>query len=142
MTKLTNFIQDIDAMHTKFGVHDAVAKMDAEKLRKFLEFRINFLVEELTETQKAFAENDPEEIVDGLVDLTVIAVGTLGLLQVDMQKAWDAVHTANMSKVPGVKPGRINPLGLPDLIKPSGWCPPSHSGNHGLLTVMVEQFGE
>jgi len=36
-----------------------------------------------------------------------------------------------MSKKPGVKPGRPNPFGLPDLLKPSGWTPPTHEGNHG-----------
>ena len=138
MTKLTNFIQDIDAMHVKFGVHDAVAKMDAEKLRKFLEFRINFLVEELTETQKAFAENDPEEIVDGLVDLIVVSLGTLNAFGVDEQKAWDVVDAANMSKEPGIKLGRPNQLGLPDMCKPESWVAPSHAGNHGLLTKALK----
>ena len=43
------------------------------------------------------------------------------------------VLEANMAKEPGVKEGRPNPLGLPDLMKPEGWTAPSHEGNHGIL---------
>jgi len=38
-----------------------------------------------------------------------------------------------MSKEVGIKEGRDNPLGLPDLVKPAGWLAPDHSGNHGDL---------
>lgn len=133
---MSTLIEDIDTMHHKFGVHDAVAKMDPEKLRKFLEFRIAFLDEELNETKKAFAESDAEEIVDGLIDLIVVALGTLNAFGVDEEKAWDAVYKANMAKEPGIKPERPNPLGLPDMLKKPGWTPPSHASNHGLFTKM------
>ena len=43
----------------------------------------------------------------------------------------DAIYEANMSKESGVKPGRPNPFGLPDLIKPADWQGPDHEGNHG-----------
>jgi len=128
-----NWVQDITLMHNQYGVkewmHDN--KNDTDKMRKYLEFRINFLREELDETQKAFAESDPEEIVDGLIDLCVVAIGTLEAFGVDPYKAWDQVLKANMNKEIGVKPERPNPLGLPDLIKPEGWEAPSHEGNHG-----------
>jgi len=55
----------------------------------------------------------------------------------DSQKAWDAVHNANMAKVPGVKESRPNPFGMPDLIKPEGWEGPSHEGNHGDLPNII-----
>jgi predicted HAD superfamily Cof-like phosphohydrolase len=78
-------------------------------------------------------EKDAEEIVDGLIDLCVVAIGTLDAFGIDAYKAWDEVHQANMSKEVGVKKERPNPLGLPDLVKPEGWINPSHGGNHGLL---------
>ena len=102
-----------------------------EKLKDFLAFRLDFLEEELTETVKAFAENDGEELVDGLIDLCVVAIGTLDAFGIDPYKAWDEVLKANMSKEVGVKPTRPNPLGVPDLIKPDNWKAPSHTGNHG-----------
>lgn len=128
--------QDINDMHTKYGVRNAVKEFDSEKLRAFLRFRLDFLHEELGETEKAAAANQPidsEEVVDGLIDLCVVAIGTLDALGVDPYKAWDEVHRANMTKEVGVKESRPNPLGMPDLIKPEGWEAPSHANNHGLL---------
>ncbi len=136
----TNWVQDINDMHAKFGVHKWVAQKIAENdyaaLRKFMEFRIDFLKEELKETSDAFEASDAEEIIDGLIDLCVVAIGTLDAFGVDAYKAWDTVHTANMSKEPGVKPSRPNPLGLPDLIKPEGWIAPSHKGNHAIVEII------
>jgi len=128
-----DWVKDIHDMQTKFGTRDAVEKMDKEKLRTFLKFRLDFLNEELTETKNALENADPEEIVDGLIDLCVVAIGTLDAYGVDAYDAWDEVLDANMAKEPGVKEGRPNPLGLPDLIKPEGWTAPSHEGNHGIL---------
>lgn len=133
-----NWVQDINDMHRKFGVHKWVHEQliagDKEKLKKFLEFRINFLREELNETASAVENNDAEEIVDGLIDLCVVAIGTLDAFGIDAHKAWDEVHNANMSKEPGIKESRPNPLGLPDLIKPDDWKGPEHDGNHGYFT--------
>ena len=127
----TNWVRDMNNMHAKYGVHKWV-KNNPDKLRKYLEFRINFLQEELDETQRAaFIYEDPEEIVDGLIDLCVVAIGTLDAFGVDANAAWDEVLKANMAKEVGVKPERPNPLGLPDLMKPEGWQPPSHEGNTG-----------
>ena len=130
------WFQDIADMHTKYGVNEKVNKFDAEKLRKFLEFRVAFLEEELNELKDNM--NNPEEIVDALIDLCVVAIGTLDAFDVNPYRAWDEVHSANMNKQVGVKASRPNPLGLPDLIKPEGWTAPSHEGNHGLLTKIVE----
>ena len=121
---------DIFEMHNKFKVHDAVRKMDTEKLKAFLEFRIRFLQEELDEMKNT---DNPEEITDALIDLCVVAIGTLDAFEINAYRAWNAVHTANMAKEIGIKVTRPNPLGLPDLIKPDGWVAPSHSGNIGLL---------
>lgn len=129
-----NWVNDISLMHAHYGVNEKVKAFDKEKLKQFLEFRMAFLDEELMETEKAVSENDAEEIVDGLIDLCVVAIGTLDALGVNSYDAWNRVLAANMAKQVGVKPSRPNPLGLPDLIKPEGWEAPSHAGNHGLLT--------
>jgi hypothetical protein len=125
-----DWVQDIADMHRKFGVNDAVRKMDADKLKAFLEFRIRFLQEELDEMRNA---DDPEEVTDALIDLCVVAIGTMDALDINAHIAWDEVHRANMSKQVGIKASRPNPLGLPDLIKPKGWIAPFHTGNIGLL---------
>lgn len=87
--------------------------------------------EELSETLAAYNNGDAEEVVDGLIDLCVFAIGTLDVFGVDAWDAWNRVHSANMAKEPGVKPGRPNPFGLPDLLKPGGWKAPTHEDNHG-----------
>jgi len=127
----SNWVNDMNSMHVKYGVHGSVDKMDKKKLQAFLDFRLNFLEEELNETRAAAQNGDAEEIVDGLIDLCVVAIGTLDAFEVDAHKAWDEVLKANMAKEVGVKEGRPNPLGLPDLVKPEGWVGPSHEGNHG-----------
>lgn len=143
-------------MHAKYKVHDAVRAMDKSMLNAHLKFRLDFILEELTETYKAagyalmanvqqvdvpenLGPDDAEEVVDGLVDVIVVATGTLDVLDIDSDKAWDEVHRANMNKDVGIKETRPNPLGLPDLIKGPTWQAPSHRGNHGLLT---EMFGK
>jgi len=125
-----DWVKDIHIMQAKYLTRQWV-ETNPDKLKEFLEFRVDFLKEELMETKKATTENDPEEIVDGLIDLCVVAIGTLDAFGVDPYKAWDAVLEANMNKEVGKKPSRPNPLGVPDLIKPEGWEAPSHNGNHG-----------
>ena len=127
-----DWVQDIADMHTKYGVNEKVREFDAEKLKKFLEFRVKFLEEELNELKDNI--DNPEEIVDALIDLCVVAIGTLNAFDVNPRLAWNEVHEANMNKQVGVKESRPNPLGLPDLIKPEWWIAPDHAGNHGLLS--------
>jgi hypothetical protein len=122
-------------MHVHYGFHEAVDSLSVDKLRKYLKFRANFIGEEYKELQGNL--KNPEEVVDALIDICVVAIGTLDLYGVDGQEAWDRVLQKNMLKAVGVKESRPNPLGLPDLIKPEGWTPPSHEGNHGKLTVFV-----
>ncbi len=130
---MNDWANDIYMMHNKFGVKEwfEANKDNKDLMDKYLRFRLSMCKEELDETLAAVATKDPEEIVDGLIDLCVFAIGTLDVFGVDAHKAWDAVYEANMSKSPGVKEGRPNPFGLPDLIKPDGWTAPSHEDNHG-----------
>ena len=91
-----NWVEDIHLMQSKYLTRQWV-ETNPEKLKKFLEFRVDFLKEELMETTAAVTNNDPEEIVDGLIDLCVVAIGTLDAFGVDPYKAWDAVLEANMN---------------------------------------------
>lgn len=135
-TQKTNWVQDITNMHTKFGVNTVVRTFDREKLTKYLKFRLDFIQEELTEGYNAKSADD---LVDSLVDIIVVALGTLDVFDVNADTAWNAVHTANMTKEVGIKPSRPNPLGLPDLTKPEGWSSPTHIDNGGLLDKIYAQ---
>ena len=134
-----NWFHDMKVMHQKFGVNkwmQAEQQSDVEfkRLNKFMQFRLGMMQEELDETKKAYEEQNAEEMVDGMIDLCVFAIGTLEVFGVDASKAWDEVFKANMSKEVGIKKGGPNPLGLPDLMKPEGWKGPNHEGNHGNIS--------
>lgn len=129
-----SWLGDINFMHEKFGTNEVVKKFSPELLKEFLQFRIRFLDEELQEMKDA---ESAEDVVDALIDLVVVAIGTLDAFQVDGQVAWNAVWEANIAKKAGVNPSRPNAFGLPDLIKPEGWTSPSHEGNHGLLAKVA-----
>jgi len=130
-----NWSKDMNAMHAKFGVHEAVSKMDANKLAEFLEFRIGCLQEELDELKAA---KNGDDAVDALIDLSVFAIGTLDLFGIDADTAWDRVYRANITKEIGIKAARPNPLGLPDLIKPEGWTAPTHKDNTGIFDKIYD----
>ena len=138
-----SWVGDIAAMHTKFGVNPVIRNLEKEQLKRFLQFRIDFLKEELTEMDDAlndpeFAKDRADETVDALIDLCVVAIGTLNAFDVDSDEAWTRVHEKNMQKSAGVNASRPNPLGLPDLIKPEGWTPPTHVDNVGLLRKVFD----
>lgn len=129
----TNWVKDIEVMHQKYGAKAVIKNLNKEQLRSFLDFRIKFLEEELNELSDS--RNSPDDIVDALVDLCVVAIGTLDLFEVDANLAWDRVLVANMNKSPGVKSTRPNPLGFPDLIKAASWVAPDHTNNTGLIVA-------
>lgn len=137
-----NWVEDIANMHAKYGVHPVMKTLDSGKLEAFLKFRIDFLEEELEEMRAALVDYQTgkldgtkaaDDTVDALIDLCVVAIGTLDAFNVDAYEAWDRVLEANMNKEVGIKASRPNPLGLPDLIKPEGWVAPVHSDNVGML---------
>lgn len=125
-----DWVKNTADMHAKYGVNKIVNEFDEDKLKKYLEFRILCLQEELDELKEA---KNGDDAVDALIDLCVFAIGTLDSFGVDSHKAWDAVYKANMTKITGIKESRPNPWGLPDLIKPDGWVAPTHKGNEGLF---------
>lgn len=85
--------------------------------------RLDFIEEEFEETILAYAKKDDEEIIDGLIDIIVVALGTLTLMGCNTQAHWDEVLRANMDKIVGKKKGREMKH---DLTKPDDWIPPRH----------------
>lgn len=122
----TDWVTDIVDMHIQFEMGPSKVFLDGDLLR----FRQNFLEEELREFDEAIQENNPEKAVDALIDLCVIAIGTLDLGKIDTHEAWNRVLIANRKKIRGINDSRPNSRGV-DLVKPEGWVPPSHNGNTG-----------
>ena len=143
----SKWYDDIRIMHEKFGAREWVENMYLSKnyklLNDFLAFRLDFLEEEFEETQEAFLKKDANEVVDGLIDLIVIAIGTLQLFDCDADLAWNEVLRANMAKEPGANKSRKNPFGLPDMNKPEGWQGPEyHAGHVGMLAEIFKNEKE
>ena len=135
----TNWFKDMQDMHKKYGVnkwYQAEQQSDVawRRFNKFMQFRLGMMQEELDETKEAFELKDAPGMVDGIIDLCVFAIGTLEVFGVDANKAWDEVYRANMAKEVGIKEGRPNPLGLPDLKKPDDWQGPVHEDNCGNIS--------
>ena len=123
----------IQEMHAKFNTYEAVNNMDKETLLSFLKFRKDCIQEEVDELADAISKFEKSKslkhadlIIDSTIDAIVFSLGLLDLLQVDTATAWDKVMNANLNKEVGIKVGRSNPFGLPDLIKPEGWQSPCH----------------
>lgn len=125
-------IAQIERMNTKYG-------FDKIPLTKeILNFKLSCCIEELSETMNAANVNhDADGIVDGLVDLSVFAIGILYNAGVDVRKAFREVMAANLQKERGTKPTRPNSGGV-DLIKPEGWQAPSHKDNLGQFKNLYE----
>lgn len=116
-----NVFTDMTLMHQRYGFHPSQGnhKLDVDQVKA----RLDFIREELDETYLAFFEASPANFIDGLIDIVVVAVGTLDLLGINGEGAWKEVYNRNIQKEVGSNPSRPNTKGM-DLIKPKGWKPP------------------
>lgn len=137
--KRGDWAADMAIIHSRFKVNETIQALDSETLREYLQFRVDFLEEELTELRDAIAEGSADDVVDSLTDLVVVAIGTLDAFSVDSHKAWYRVYDKNLEKEPGENPNRPNKFGFPDMIKPENWQPPTHADNIGLLSKIFNQ---
>ena len=98
--------------------------------------RIAFLDEELGELKAAhhmagvFSDrddnplNEKADMLDALVDIVVVAMGTAYQCGWDFETAWKRVHDANMLKT-AVSNESVGSRTMDfDLKKPEGWCAP------------------
>jgi hypothetical protein len=130
-----NVFNDMQAFHRKYGFHEE------ELSPKQLVGRLEFLREELDETQQAALDLNSKEVVDGLIDLIVVAAGTLDLLigPAYASDAWRKVMTANHKKVIGFNEKRPHTEGK-DLVKPAGWKAPDLELEAGPLTDLFDNW--
>ncbi len=110
---------------------------DGEVTEEVVDYRMSLLTEEYQETVGAHMVGNAEELVDGHIDLIVIAMGNLEIFGVDAHEAFNRVMVANMSKVLG-KRRESDPEGK-SIMKPEGWVGPDHSDNHGELDRVYDE---
>jgi len=90
----------------------------------FCNFRLKLLTEEFEETKHAIEQNDIVEVADGLVDLTVIAMGTAAGLGIDFNACWSNIMASNLSKSRGIAKNTKRKHKL-DLIKGEEYFSPN-----------------
>jgi hypothetical protein len=89
-----------------------------------MEVRLRHLEEELSELSYAYTRGNEAEVIDALVDLVYVALGTAYLCKFPFQKVWDAVHAANMKKIRAVRACDSRRGSTFDVVKPKGWKKP------------------
>ncbi len=117
--------QDVFAFNTKFAVPMASTAQLLDD--GAYNFRVGFLREELNEFVNAQYQQNLPESIDALIDLVYVAYGTAQMMGVSpamWQEMWDAVQTANMSKVRAISIGESKRKSTLDVIKPDGWVGP------------------
>jgi hypothetical protein len=134
-------INDIKEMHNKFQVTEFINNNSDNKLllQKFLKFRLDFIKEELDETFDAYFNRNDVEVLDGLIDILVVTLGTLDVFKCDTPKAWENIHNSNMSKTPGVNLTRPNNFSLPDMVKGKNFKKPDIKNYTGLLKQILHK---
>jgi len=134
-------INDIKEMHNKFQVTEFINNNSDNKLllQKFLKFRLDFIKEELDETFDAYFNRNDVEVLDGLIDILVVTLGTLDVFKCDTPKAWENIHNSNMSKIPGVNLTRPNNFSLPDMVKGKDFKKPDIKNYTGLLKQILHK---
>jgi predicted HAD superfamily Cof-like phosphohydrolase len=154
-----NDFHDVGDFHTKFGLTSVVDQgaYPRHPTRELLEFRLNFLLEELKEIVqgagavfhlKQFLDRAPEltielpsadhwdhaQVFDGLIDLNYVSLGLAHIEGYPWREGWDLVQTANMAKERATDETASARGGTWDVIKPPGWKPPDIEGllrDHG-----------
>jgi predicted HAD superfamily Cof-like phosphohydrolase len=109
-----DWCQDVRDFHDKY-VPEQTGDKPAIPSPELIMFRFKLMLEELQEIKLGIYKGDLPAVIDGLVDLINVTIGTGIACGVDLRPVWDAVHAANMSKGPSVN-------GKPT--KPPGWQPP------------------
>lgn len=136
---LTRMWCDIVDFHHKFGLnYDGPPRVLPGELG---DFRAKFLQEELDEYNEARAEiaangdSIPlrEKLLDALVDLVYVALGTAYLHGFNFAEAWRRVQRANMAKVRAERADQSKRGSTFDVVKPEGWKPPSHVDLVGVI---------
>lgn len=113
--------QDIIDFHEKFKVEPKPYEVQTHHDHNY---RIGFMEEELNEYITARNNNNKPEMLDALVDLVYVALGTAYMYGWAFDEAWRRVHSANMEKIK-VKSAADSKRGhANDVKKPPGWTAP------------------
>lgn len=114
---------DVAIFHERFGFDNTIFGNPGPRPwdDDLVEFRYQFMQEELAEFMQGVDDKDHAQMADALIDLVYIALGTAHFLGYPWQALWEDVQRANMAKVKGVTKRGNETY---DVTKPEGWEPP------------------
>lgn len=132
---MTNFA-DVGAFHSRFGLSVSTDGKPRELPKDLLDFRVNFLQEELDEfwlslSLESSRKEEPiehDKVFDALLDIVYVAMGTAHLLGYPWEEGWELVQRANMTKVRAENPAQSKRNSTWDVVKPPGWEAPDIAG--------------
>ena len=85
-------VDDIKHLNNKYHIRDFINDLVQYKnkslLIDYLKFRADFIHEELQELYLSIEEQNPEDVVDALIDIIVVAIGTLDCFDV-VDRDWE-----------------------------------------------------
>lgn len=113
---MNSMIKDVTDFTNKFGlpISKIVTYPDTD--------RMALIAEEFDEILIAYARGELVGILDGLVDLVYVIIGTAIQSNLPFEDAWILIHQANMRKE------RADPNDHHQgIIKPEGWISPNPS---------------
>lgn len=133
----SRLMRDVEAFHKKFGRKPA-KRPELLSVEEF-DFRLRFINEELDELVKAYAACNLADFTDALVDITYVVLGAAHLANLPFDKAWAAVHKANMKKKKAKAAADSTRGYVFDVVKPKGWQPPNIGAvlsQHGCVVTL------
>lgn len=120
---MKNLLNDVAAFHRACDVPILDAPQEPHPDR--VNLRIELIDEEVNrELLPAMRAGDLEEIADAMADTIYVVVGAALEYGIPLDRVWDAVQRANMSKVDPVT-GMVRRRADSKILKPNGWQPPN-----------------
>lgn len=99
-SSMTNFEKVIE-FNTVFGLptHNSPQTNITQTNPALTKLRVDLITEECQELVDAVRDNNFTEVVDALADILYVVYGAGSSFGVDLNKAFDIVHSSNMSKL-------------------------------------------
>lgn len=98
---MKSHFQQVLEFNKAFGVETYHTKNNTifDNNCKLINYRLSLINEEVEELRQAIKDRDFTEIVDALADIEYVVLGAYTALGIDADKAFDIVHSSNMSKL-------------------------------------------
>lgn len=116
--------------HEKFGLDNATHHPVGLRHPDIplLQFRLEFIKEEVMELVTALEAGDLPGVADSLIDLAYVTMGFGHVLGLPWQELFEEVQRANMAKERCLREEDSTRGSTYDVVKPEGWEPPDITG--------------